>query len=131
MVFGFSSLFIFDTALAEPIKELTQYGSFIVRSVEPGAVRFSEVVHTMANPLNSYVIKFSTENSDLLAAKNADKSEAARAENMGKTLVWEARFCSDDLISIMKKNDIDVVFGQLFSRAGEIQFIAGCYPNGK
>ncbi|MBK8133280.1 MAG: hypothetical protein IPN63_01325 [Gammaproteobacteria bacterium] len=117
-----------QAVLAGAVEDLEAYGSFIVNSVEERALGFQEVMHTMTTPLNTYVVKFTTSHDALLSAPNADKDKAAQLENLGKTMVWETKFCTTKLVSIMRRNGIDAVFGQIFSASGEIQRIASCYP---
>jgi len=110
----------------EPVSALEEYGKSVASSSEKGAVRFVSVVKTMDQPMVAYVITFKTDSKALMATPNAENDRSAYVLNSAKTKLWEAKFCTDRLKSLMKDIGANIVSGDLQNSRGETQSMAPC-----
>lgn len=107
-------------------KKLDAYGQALVASVEPGVLKYVEAKQTMSAPLISYLATFSTEDATFFSNPKGATDKVAYFENSGKRLVWETKFCTDQLRDLMRAANINLVNGQMVNQAGEVQFLAMC-----
>lgn len=106
--------------------ELTKYGRQLPRAFKAEVITYKAITQTMRTPLIAYVISFTTNDSAFHSNPAAATDNAAYVENTGKRLIWEARFCTNELKSIMRRAKINVVTGDLQNSSGKTQFMAMC-----
>ncbi|WP_197724544.1 hypothetical protein [Dickeya fangzhongdai] len=110
------------------VPNLNKYGTNISEASEKGSIRFLKSFQTTSSPMNAYRIDFETSAKELISVPDAEKNQSAKMKNLAITKAWETRFCSSDLISLMKENNIDMISGFLMNK-GEPQHIAVCFKN--
>lgn len=110
------------------IQSLNSYGEKISSTSEEGNIIFIKAYQTVSKPLNSYRLDFNTTAKELLSVPNADIDATANYTNLAITKVWEAKFCSDEIIAIMNNNHVDMVSGFL-NNNNEPQHVAICFKD--
>jgi membrane-bound ClpP family serine protease len=108
--------------------KLEVYGREIEQTVEPGAARFLKVTQTTASPLRAYVVRFETNSGAMMRVPNASSNTAAFQLNLGITMVWQKRFCTDQVKKIMREHSLNLVSGELVNSSGKTQRMAVCIP---
>lgn len=108
------------------VSRLEAYGRSLAASTPNGAVRFSSVVSTTEKPLRAYKVVFSTSVRELMSNPNGSTDRTARTENLGRTAVWQAKFCTRELKTIMARDGLDLVSGDLQNISGLTQSMALC-----
>lgn len=106
-------------------RELADYGQALARSTD-GAIAYDGANQTKSAPL-SYRLNFTTTNPDLMSNPAGDRDATAHAENTATTAVWDQKFCTKELKSLMRDNIIFLVAGALTNPAGEVQSMSVCY----
>jgi hypothetical protein len=110
-------------------KQLDAYGQALVASAKPGVFKYVESKQTMAAPLISYLATFSTKDVSFLSNPKGAADKAAYIENSTKRLVWETKFCTNQLRGFMRAANVNVVNGQVVNQANDVQFSAMCTRN--
>lgn len=108
---------------------LNDYGRKVAASGEPGVFKYAHVQQTMSGPFVSYVVKFSTSDISFRSEPAAATDHKAFLTNTGRRIVWEAKFCTQELREMMHLYKVNLVNGNLTDDAGETQFIASCLRN--
>jgi hypothetical protein len=106
---------------------LEEYGKQLASSTPNHVLTLFAVVQTMEQPMRAYTLQFKTAAKELMAAPNAQNDPVAYRTNQGKTEVWQAKFCTDQLQQIMATFNLNLVSGQLADMRGEIQSTAICF----
>ena len=119
--------FIGNAFAADPSTSLESYGKKIASSTQRDAIKFRSVVKTTETPMRAYKLQFQASAPELMAAPNADKDKTAYFINAGKTEVWQAKFCTDDLKRIMFEFGIDLISGDLQDQSGNTQSLSVCF----
>ncbi|MDP1519862.1 hypothetical protein Q8A57_02670 [Porticoccus litoralis] len=122
----FLSLGSTDLYAEDTLESLKSYGYRLSESTENGAVRFVSVIKTTEFPLRAYKLTFRTALTELMSLPNADKDQKAFIANRARTELWETKFCTLELVSLMKINQIDLVSGDLTNPEGKTQSLAVC-----
>jgi len=94
-------------------EDLNKYATKLVASTNNNIFGFTV---KEPSPTNSdYLILFQTSDPNLMADKTADKDKnpVAYTQNIVKTAAWDAKFCTQELKSIMTKYEINYVDGVL------------------
>jgi hypothetical protein len=119
------------SAMAETpfTKQLEDYGKKVAATGKPGVFKYVNTKQTMSTPLVSYVVKFRTADVNFRSRPGAATNKDAYLDNTGRRLVWEAKFCTQQLRDMMREARVNIVNGDLTDDAGETQFVATCMPN--
>jgi rubredoxin len=105
---------------------LERYGQQIATTAEQGVLTYRSSQKTTNEPRLAYKVVFVTQSSSLMGDPTGRTDRSAFLRNQGVALVWKARFCTNDLSSLMRQYGIGMVSGQILDDAGEIQAIAIC-----
>lgn len=125
--FGVSILSTSSALALEPNTSLVKYGESVASSSQKGAIKLHFVFKTTEAPLLAFRIDFTTTLKSLMAQQNANKDKAAYLMNVGKSELWQSKFCTSELKMIMNQFQINLVSGMLKNPAGEMQFLATCF----
>jgi len=105
---------------------LERHGQQIAATAEQGALTYRSSQKTTDEPTRAYKVAFETQNSSLMGDPAGKTDRSAFLRNQGVALVWKAKFCTNDLSSLMRQHGIGMVSGQILDSGGEIQAIAIC-----
>lgn len=119
------ALTLTSPAFAGTLNELNHYGKGISASAHHN-IQFVRTKHTSSSPFTAYALTFRTNKKVLMAAKDAQTNHADYVLNLGKTKIWQIKFCTDSLKKIMAVHQIDIVTGDLQNMKGETQSLALC-----
>jgi hypothetical protein len=108
------------------LNELAEYGRNVAGTTEDGAIHYSAVWPTTTKPIRAYKMDFETNHQALMSAQVTQNGDTEYWSNRGRTEVWQAKFCTVNLMSIMRKYGIGMVSGDLKNKSGETQSVAVC-----
>lgn len=114
-----SALRIFET-------DLQRQGKALVQGTEAGVLQYEWTKQTLRTPIISYLVRYSSSDSALMALEGADKDPTLFAANTAKRLVWEQKFCTDALKQSMQAAEVNLVIGEIADPDGKMQFAATC-----
>jgi hypothetical protein len=110
-------------ALTPAAIALENYGQALAASTPDRAIVFKKVEKTDSS---SYKVSFQTSAPELLAAADARTNSSSKLANLGRTKLWEAKFCTDELNAILVKLNVNIAVGSLEDAKGELQSGAFC-----
>jgi rubrerythrin len=108
------------------LNELAEYGRNVAGTTEDGAIHYSAVWPTTTEPIRAYKMDFETNHQALMSDRVAQSGDTEYWSNRGRTEVWKAKFCTVNLMGIMRKHGIGMVSGDLKNKSGETQSMAVC-----
>jgi len=108
------------------LSELAEYGRSVARTTEDEAIRYSAVWPTITEPIRAYKMDFETEHRALMSEPGAQIGNTEYWGNRSRTEVWQAKFCTANLMGIMRRYGIGTVSGDLKNKYGESQSVAVC-----
>lgn len=111
------------------VKQLDDYGKKVAASAKAGVFKYEVSKQTMSKPLMSYVMKFRTSDPGFRARTDAATNKEGYLANTSRRMVWESKFCTQELREIMQKSNVNIVNGDLTDNAGQTQFLAVCTRN--
>lgn len=107
-----------ETPRASPVSELSGYGQWVARTDGP-SISFSRVadMSSRVNPQDSftmimYRIEFAPHDIEAMRLHTPKREgDAIYQDNDRKSEAWRARFCTPQLAEIMRRHEIDILYG--------------------
>ena len=102
------------------------YANALVTATDQNIFDPTPATKTGDKPMLSYVIKFHTADPALMSKDDGDTNQASYAFNSALTEAWGRRFCTKQLKTIMKGQEVFLVSGHLLDTKGNIQSLSSC-----